>query len=148
MVNTIACSSSLGHLTVSPGQTVRVNFTAQRSTGQITSYAWKINGTFVSTSRDFSFDLVQPAIFQVLAPETFDRFAWIFCGIIKSVLTPCCGRIWKRMPNQISQHELIDIICCQQRFNILKIAFKGTGTFHFKRCQGGGIFDRFFRRFA
>ena len=48
------------NLTVSSGGTASVSFSGQRSTdsdGQIVSYEWKISGTQVSTSRDFSFSL-------------------------------------------------------------------------------------------
>jgi len=48
------------NLTVSAGGKATVNFSAQRSydpDGSIASYEWKISGTKVSSSRDFSFDL-------------------------------------------------------------------------------------------
>jgi len=47
-------------LTVSPGATVPVSFTAQRSydpDGSITAYDWKGSGNTISTSRDFTFSL-------------------------------------------------------------------------------------------
>jgi len=48
------------NLTVSSGDTATVDFSASRSSdpdGSIASYEWKISGTKVSTSRDFSYDL-------------------------------------------------------------------------------------------
>jgi len=48
------------NLMLSQGQTVNVSFSASRSSdpdGSITSYKWYINGTPVSTARDFSFSL-------------------------------------------------------------------------------------------
>lgn len=48
------------NLTVSQGQTLDVSFSASRSSdpdGSITSYQWYINGTPVSTARDFNFGL-------------------------------------------------------------------------------------------
>ena len=48
------------NLTVASGQTVSVSFSAARSSdsdGSIASYKWSINGTTVSTSRDFSYNL-------------------------------------------------------------------------------------------
>ena len=48
------------NLTVSPGGTATVSFSAERSydpDGQIVSYVWKISGTQVSTFRDFTFGL-------------------------------------------------------------------------------------------
>ena len=48
------------NLTVEPGKTATVNFSAARSfdpDGQIAAYKWQINGQQVSTSRDFNFSL-------------------------------------------------------------------------------------------
>ncbi len=48
------------NLSVSAGGTAQVSFSASRSSdpdGSISSYVWKISGTQVSTSRDFSFSL-------------------------------------------------------------------------------------------
>ena len=48
------------NLTVTPGGTTNVNFSASRSSdpdGSISSYQWRINGEPVSTSRDFAYVL-------------------------------------------------------------------------------------------
>ena len=55
-----AYENEILNLTVSAGGTAQVDFSASRSSdpdGSISSYLWKISGTQVSTSRDFSFSL-------------------------------------------------------------------------------------------